>query len=227
MAAERRAAVAAPVVDCRILLYRMVVRRMLQAGAATMGNPGLIRRLLLIGLILAASPAFGQDGLPADFYGDWQGEELESSQAVDDGEVTAADLSVRIEPDGDGFRMRWVLLARERSGGPLKRQPIEARFALTGRPGVFASAPEQRSMLLRLFGDSPTSNPLEGEPLLWARFDGEVLSVYRLAITSDGGVDLYQHRRSLMDGGMAARYVHRTDAEPPMILEGRLRRAGD
>ena len=191
-----------------------------------MGNPGLIRRLVLIGLILVAGPAFGQDGLPADFYGDWRGEKLERSEGVQGREVTAADLDVRIEPDGDGFVMHWTALSPQKSGGPLQRQPIDARFAPTGQPGVLAFVPEQSSMLLRLFGDPSTSNPLEGEPLLWARFDGEALSVYRLEIGPDGGFDLYQQVRRLMDGGMAAHDVHRTQQEPPMILEGQLRRAG-
>jgi hypothetical protein len=185
----------------------------------------VIRPLVLIGAILAASPALGQGGLPASFHGDWQGEEL----TVDDGstelEVTAEDLNVRIESDDSGFRMRWTALSRKGAGDPLARSEVEARFEPTDRPGVFAFDPEQSSMLLSLFGDPATSNPLEGEPLLWARLDGETVSVYGLAINPDGSFDLYQHVRALSAEGMTVRHTHRTEREL-LILEGRLVRAG-
>ena len=185
----------------------------------------MLRPLVLIGAILAASPAFGQGGLPESFHGDWQGKELTVDDGSADLEATAEDLSVRIAPDGSGFRMHWTALSRDGSGGPLARHPVEARFAPADRPGVFVFDSEQSSLLLRLFGDPATSNPLEGEPLLWARLDGETLSVYGLAINPDGSFDLYQHVRTLTSEGMTARHTHRTEREA-VILEGRLVRAG-
>jgi hypothetical protein len=190
-----------------------------------MGDPGVIRPLVLIGAILAASPALGQGGLPASFHGDWQGEELTVEDGSPDLKVTAEDLNVRIEANDSGFRMRWTALSRKEPGDPLARRAVEARFEPTDRPGVFAFDPEQSSMLLSLFGDPATSNPLEGEPLLWARLDGETLSVYGLAINPDGGFDLYQHVRALTGEGMTVRHTHRTEREA-VILKGRLVRAG-
>jgi hypothetical protein len=195
-------------------------------GASKKGNPGVIRLLVLVGLILGASPAFGQDGLPAEFYGDWQGKEVTASEGSDAVEVTAEDLSVRIEADETGFRMHWTALEREKVGGPLVRRPIEARFVPTDRPGVFAFEPEDSSMLLSLFGDPATNNPLEGEPLLWARFDGKALSIYGLVINPEGGFDLYQHVRRLTGDGMTVRQIHRTE-DKAVILDGRLVRVGD
>jgi hypothetical protein len=186
---------------------------------------GVIRPLVLIGVILAAGPAFGQDSLPSSFYGDWQGEELTVEDGSNGLEVTAEDLGVRIESDGSGFRMHWRALSRERAGGALTRREVEARFEPAGRPGVFAFDPGQSSLLLRLFGNPSTNNPLEGEPLLWARLDGETLSVYGLAINAEGGFDLYQHVRTLTGEGMTARHIHRTEREA-VTLDGRLVRAG-
>ena len=185
----------------------------------------MLRPLLLIGVILAAGPAFGQDALPAPFYGTWQGETLTSQEGSKEIDVTAEDLGVRIEPDGDGFRMHWTALSREKHGGPLTRQPVDARFEPSGRPGVFAFDPEQSSMLLQLFGSPSTNNPLEGEPLLWARLADDSLSVYGLAINPDGSFDLYQHVRTLTDDSMSARHIHRTESQV-VTLEGRLARAG-
>jgi len=185
----------------------------------------VVRLLVLVGLLLGAGPAFAQGGLPADFHGEWRGEELIASEGSDGLKVTADDLSVRIGPDGDGFWMHWTALSRDKVGGPLVRHPIEARFAPTGRPGVFAFVPEESSMLLRLFGDPATNNPLEGEPLLWARFDGKALSVYGLEINAEGGFDLYQQVRRLTGDGMTVRHIHRTE-DKAVILDGRLLRAG-
>lgn len=181
-----------------------------------------MRPLLLIVLLLAASPAFGQGALPDAFYGNWRGE-VTHSEGGDGFEATDDDLSVRIEADDDGFRMRWTRLAQEGDGG-VARQSIEARFRPTERPGVFAFDPERSSLLLRLFGAPATNNPLEGEPLLWARLEGETLSVYGLAIDANGGFELYQHVRSLTDDGMSARHTYRTEQEM-MLVEGQLRRA--
>jgi hypothetical protein len=185
----------------------------------------VIRPLVLIGMILAASPAWGQEALPESFHGDWQGKELAVKEGSPDLDATAKDLSVRIEPDDGGFRMSWTALSRKGSDGTLSRDPLEARFEPTDRPGVFAFDSEQSSLLLGLFGDPSTSNPLEGEPLLWARLEGKTLSVYGLTINADGGFDLYQHVRTLTDEGMAARYTHRTEHEA-IILEGVLVRSG-
>lgn len=189
------------------------------------GKRGVIRPLVLISVILAGSPAFGQGGLPASFHGDWQGEKLTIEEGGNGLGVAAEDLGVRIEPDGSGFRMHWTALSHEGAGGPLTRREVEARFVPAGRPGVFAFDPERSSILLRLFGNPSTNNPLEGEPLLWARFDGESLSVYGLEINAEGGFDLYQHVRTLTGEGMTARHTHRTEDEA-VILEGLLVRAG-
>jgi hypothetical protein len=185
----------------------------------------VIRPLVLIGVILAASPAFGQRALPESFHGNWQGEGLTVEEGSADPEVMAEDLSVRIEPDAGGFRMQWTTLSREGPGSPLHRKEVEARFEPANRPGLFVFDSEQSSLLLRLFGDPSTSNPLEGEPLLWARLDGEALSVYGLTVNADGGFDLYQQVQTLTDEGMTARYTHRTEHEA-IILEGRLVRSG-
>jgi hypothetical protein len=185
----------------------------------------VIRPLVLIGVILAASPASGQDALPEAFHGDWQGEELSVEEGSAGLDVTAKDLSVQIEPDDGGFRMSWSALSREGSGDPLVRHEVEARFEPSDRSGVFVVDPEQSSMLLSLFGDPATNNPLEGEPLLWARLDRETLSVYGLAIHEDGSFDLYQHVRTLTGEGMMARHTHRTERDA-VILEGRLVQAG-
>ena len=181
--------------------------------------------LVLIGLLLGASPALAQGPLPDAFYGDWRGMELTTREGGGDVEVIPDDLNFRIQPDGNGFLMQWTGLTFDGDQGRLTRQHIEARFEPSDRPGVFTFKPEQSSLLLGLFGDPATHNPLEGEPLLWARYDDGTLSVYGIAIDDDGGFDLYQHVRSVTGNNMTVRQVHRTELEL-MILEGRLQQDG-
>jgi hypothetical protein len=188
---------------------------------------GVLWPLLLIGLILCPGPVGAQNAPPEAFYGDWKGVALTSTEGTGKLELTAEDLNVRIEPADDGFRIYWTSLGHGDSDDQLIRKKAEARFAPTDRPGVFAFDPEDGSMLMGLFSDPSTSNPLEGEPLLWARIADQTLAVYGLMINGDGGFDLYHHVRTLTDDGMAAHQTHRSEREPMVIIEGQLKRAGD
>ena len=194
-------------------------------GGPKRGIRGVIWSLVLMGLLLSAGPTFAQDALPEGFFGNWQGATLTASGGSEALAFSPDDLNVQIEPDGEGFEMHWMSLTRGDSG-QLVRQPVEARFTATDRPGVFAFNPKNSSLLLGLFGDPATNNPLQGEPLLWARVEDETLSVYGLVIGSDGSFDLYQHVRTLTDDGMAAVHSHRTEHEPAVVIEGRLERDG-
>jgi hypothetical protein len=182
--------------------------------------------LVLMGLLLGAGPAFAQDALPEGFFGNWQGVTLSASEGSENLTFSPDDLDVQIEPDGEGFKMHWTTLTHGGSAGELVREPVEARFAPADHPGVFAFNPEKSSLLLSLFGDPSTNNPLEGEPLLWARVEDETLSVYGLVIGSDGSFDLYQHVRTLTADGMFAVHTHRTELEPAVVIEGDLERDG-
>lgn len=186
---------------------------------------GLMRLLLLVGLLLGARPALAQDALPEGFYGSWHGVAV-TTDGASGLDLNAEDLNVQIERDGDGFRMRWTALSHDRPHEQLVRQPVEARFAPTDRPGVFGFEPQGSSILMGLFGDPSSSNPLEGEPLLWARVEGDRLVVYGLKISSNGGFDLDHHVRTLTDDRIAVRQSHRMEHGPVVVVEGLLERAG-
>lgn len=186
----------------------------------------MLRPLLLVGLLLCPGSVLAQNALSDAFYGEWKGVALTSTDGTGKLELTVDDLNVRIEPDDDGFRMYWTSLGHGGSDDRLVRKKVEARFAPTGRPGVFAFDPAEGSMLLGLFRDPATSNPLKGEPLLWARVADQTLAVYGLVINADGGFDLYHHVRTLTEDGMAAQLTHRMEHEPVVTIEGQLKRAG-
>ena len=69
-------------------------------------------------------------------------------------------------------------------------------------------------MLLGLFGDPATNNPLEGEPLLWARVGWPDPVRLWPMINADGGFDCTSTCGPLTGDGMTARQTHRTEREP-------------
>jgi hypothetical protein len=172
---------------------------------------------VIIGLLIGAGAASADQPTIADFYGEWRGVDARGQ-----GDVEPGDLSVTIRPDGDGFRMGWTALEIGSGGGVSGRQEVGVSFAPTGKPGVFAYREEPGSMLERLFASPATSNPLEGETLLWARLAGPTLTVYSLALEDDGGFRLDRHERTLQEGSMSYVGSRRTGQGPSVIAEGRL-----
>jgi hypothetical protein len=181
--------------------------------------------VVVIALALASGSGAAADVTIQDFSGGWQGVELRTSGDDKGLKFTPEDLDVEISSDGDGFHMSWTGLARQ-DGGKLTRQKTEASFTPTDRPGVYAFDPGGASLLSRLFADPATGNPLEGETLLWARLVGPTLTVYSLAIDSDGGFDLDRYARTLTDEGMTVGYTRRIENDLILTIEGRLEAAG-
>jgi hypothetical protein len=162
-----------------------------------------------------------------DFVGDWRGVEV----SIDDDagqslQLTATDLDMAIAGQDGGFRIRFFGLAREPDGALVLR-PLDAIFAPTATPGVFAYEPAAGSLLSRLFADPALGNPLEGDTLLWARVQDDALHVYSLAIDDRGGLALEHATGQLTQDGMTTRYVLRLENEQIVMVEGRLERAGD
>lgn len=178
--------------------------------------------LIVAGWLMASwSPARAAEATLQDFYGAWRCVDFEVVENGAPLELTADDLDVTIRPDGDGFRVRWTALTGHADGEP-DRQTIDALFAPTDRPGVYAYEREPGSLLGRLFASPSTGNPLEGETLLWARLEGPALIVYSLKLTERGGFDLDRYERRLGDDGMTLAYVRRTEAGEALVIDARL-----
>jgi hypothetical protein len=194
-------------------------------AAEAVGEVGMRGRrvLLAAGLALVSTAVAADAASIQDFAGAWQGVELHASDSRI--EATPDDLDLKLSPEDDGFRLEWTTFART-SDGHLQRRQVDARFAPTDRPGVFAFRPDHGSFFSRLFADPATANPLKGETLLWARLDGATLTVYSLAIDNRGGFDLNRYARTLTDGGMTVRYTHRIENDVILSVEGRVEKAG-
>jgi hypothetical protein len=171
---------------------------------------------VVVSLLFGAGAGAADEVALADFHGEWRGIEAKGVRGVE-----ADDLSVTIRPDGAGFRMDWTALEIG-TDGVAGRDEIEASFDPTGQPGVFAYREAPGSMLERLFASPASSNPLEGETLLWARLVGPTLTVYSLAIDRDGGFRLDRHEHTLENDSMSYVGRRRTGEGPIATVEGRL-----
>ena len=179
----------------------IVAIRALQAGYA----------ILALGLIASCARA----AEPWErFIGEYQG------QAVTDtgGVVTDRDLEVVIGALDPGFSVSWTSVTR-RADGRVKRKQYSIDFRPSRRKGVYESA-----MRKDLFGNRTPLDPMRGDPYVWARINGDTLSVFSLLITDDGGYDMQVYHRTLVEGGIALRYSRFAEGEQLRTVEGLLRR---
>ncbi len=168
--------------------------------------------LLAIGLALGAPAAAAEPVAP--FLGSYHGQSI----ADPDHELSARDLDVIIAERAAGFSVTWTTAVRDESG---KRKPktYVIAFEPTGRPGIFAS-----QMRTSMFGDRVPNDPLRGEPYVWARLKERTLSVYALLITADGGYEMQVYHRTLIEGGLALRFLRLREGEAVRTITAQLRK---
>lgn len=183
------------------------------------------RHALATIVVLTAPCTARADAQIEDFLGEWRGVEVNVDSAEQAPKLTPADLDMTITEENGGFRIRAFALGREPDDSVVARQ-MDATFAPTETPGVFAFDPGTRSLLSSLFADPAVGNPLEGDTLLWARLEAGTLHVYSLAIDPGGGYALKRSTGQLTEDGMVTRYELRLENDRVVTVEGRLERAG-
>lgn len=181
-------------------------------------------RAAVLGVLLSMLPVFvPAHAAPIDpFAGDWRGVAIET-KAHDD--LGPADLDLRIVPDQNGFSLRWTAFEGILGDGDLDRERFNARFAPSGRPGVYAYDDRQQSLLSRMFASPATGNPLEGETLLWGRIEEQALVAYALHLKDDGDFELHRVEVTRVGEELALERSIRTGHQRITILAGRLARA--
>ena len=185
------------------------------------------RRALAATALLVGPCAASADQLAIqDFVGEWRGTDVKIDAPAPAPKLAPSDLDMTITEANGGFQIRALALGREPDGS-LATRPLEAAFAPTEVPGVFAFDPGTGSLLSSLFADPTVGNPLQGDTLLWARLQDDTLHVYSLAIDPTGGFALEHSTGRLTDDGMEARYELRSQNDWVARVEGRLERAGD
>ncbi len=174
-------------------------------------------RLLLLGSILTVGltpiDAFAAEAFER-FFGRFEGKTL---NALRD-EVSPRDITVTIEPGEEDheFFLEWTLVS-VKSSGKLKRTQYRIRFAKTRREGLYKS-----KMRKDMFGNEQPLNPMKGEPYVWARIEGDTLTVHTLLITNEGGYEMQTYRRALTPEGMSLKFTRVRDDVVMRTVHGTL-----
>ena len=140
----------------------------------------------------------------ARFAGSYHG----SAEVVSsDGSASPRDMSVEIVKADDGFNVNWTSVTH-RSDGRITEKSYSIDFVNTDRPNVYAAAQKKN-----VFGHSVQLDPMQGEPFVWARITGDTMTVYSLFVGDDGGYELQQFDRTLVENGLYLDFMRVRDGE--------------
>ncbi len=114
---------------------------------------------------------------------------------------------------GGGFTVRWT---------PPGHDPVTVAFEPAGRPGVFAGKVDGS---WSMFGDG-TPNPLEGEPLYWARTTDDAIYLYRLEIYDRGDFELDRYAAQRDGDALSVTLMRRTAVGMQDPIQQRLTKVG-
>lgn len=166
-----------------------------------------IRQVLFSLFILCPVAAFAAD--IEQFEGTYEGE----AQFVFEGETKKRDMSTTITATKKGFELSWTSVTYK-GDGRTKAKTYTVEFIPSNRDNIYKSA-----MKTNVFGKATPLDPLQGEPFVWARFEGDTLSLYSLFINARGEYELQEFHRTLVEGGLdlVFRLVHNGTSEKEII----------
>ncbi|GGX45813.1 hypothetical protein GCM10007385_11630 [Tateyamaria omphalii] len=170
--------------------------------------PGGSMRPFIVAIVVLGTAMFAMVGpVRADitpFVGQYSGS-AEVMQA--NGTKIPRDMSVEINETKQGFTVKWSSVTH-RASGKLSEKSYSIDFVPSGRGDVYAAAQRKN-----VFGHEVQLDPMKGEPYVWARIDGETLTVYSLFVDTDGGYSLQRYDRTLTEGGLNLNFQNIQDGE--------------
>lgn len=160
--------------------------------------------------------AVADERRPADFFGEYIG-------AADGDSGKERDLNVTIRPErGERhFYVEWTTVIHK-PDGRTKRRSYKVSFRPTSRHNIYASA-----MRTTVFGGKSSLNPLAGEPLFWARIQGDTLTVNAFMIDDEGKYVVQVYKRTLTPTGLRLEFERNHDGDPRVTLAADLVRVAD
>lgn len=164
----------------------------------------VLPRVILCLLLLAVANPAGANSI-ADFVGDYKG----SAELVRaDGSAEPRDMSVSISKTKAGFNVSWKTVIFKHDGR-VKEQSYSVDFVPTDRAGIYSAA-----MRRNVFGHEVQLDPMKGEPFVWGRISGETMTIYSLFIDEEGGYEMQQFDRTLVDDGLQLNFSRIRDGHP-------------
>ena len=155
----------------------------------------LITGLLLVASVMIADSAQSQQNksIP-DFFGVYVG------RAKTAGSDEVRDLDVIIEPNKRGFSISWSAVIRpgeKRAVPGVKRRAFEQAFQNSREHSIFEPIAAGT-----VFSGRKKQDFVGGDPVIWARIQKDMLSVYSLVVQEDGTYQLQVYDRILTPLGM-------------------------
>jgi hypothetical protein len=150
----------------------------------------ILRRVFVLMLILL--PSFGFAAEINRFVGTYIG----TSETISDGETQKRDMNVVIDETKSGFQLTWTSVSYK-TDGRTKDKTYTVEFVPSNRDHIYQSA-----MKMSLFGKAIPLDPLDGDPFVWARFEGDTFSVFSLIIDENGEYEVQEYHRTLVDGDL-------------------------
>lgn len=126
------------------------------------------------------------------FDGTYKGD----AEFVFEGETERRDMSTTIAATKTGFMLSWTSVSYK-DDGRTKAKTYTVEFMRSSRDNIFKSA-----MTKDLFGNDTPLDPLQGEPFVWARFEGDTLSVFSFFINVVGEYEIQEFHRTLVGAGL-------------------------
>ncbi|MEM7194158.1 MAG: hypothetical protein AAF402_04355 [Pseudomonadota bacterium] len=149
------------------------------------------------------------------FIGHYEG----SAEVEVAGQSQKRDLSVDIlDGDDGGYTVKWKSTIYK-SSGKVKEKEYKINFVSTKRKGIYSSA-----MGTNVFGNPVALDPMKGDPYVWARIQGNVMTVYSLLIDEQGGYEMQEYHRTLVEGGLELDYRRVRNGEPLRSVKTFLKR---
>ena len=171
---------------------------------------------LAIAALALAAPAV------ADTIDPFVGTYVGTAQVLgSDGEVTEErDMDITIAAErGGGFSITWINVTRvdgRRDVPGVRRRVDEVMMEPGDRNGVFLEK-TQRS----LFERRQDVDVISGDPMRWARIDGDSLGLFSLVVKADGGYELQSYERILTEDGLAIEFSRVINGEVTRRIVGR------
>jgi len=172
-----------------------------------------IALLLLIATGTASPAAWAADAIDP-FVGTFKGK----AEIEIDGGLMKRDVAVTIEKSSRGFSVDWTTTI-PKADGKRKTKQFKIQFSPAKRKKLYAAG-----MRRNLFGKLVPLNPLKGDPYMWAAIRKDVLFVYGMHVTDDGGYEFQVYERKIVPGGMTVTFKRFRDGKQLKDITANLKR---
>lgn len=135
-----------------------------------------------------------------------------------EGQTQRRDISATIRSTKTGFTLAWTSVTYK-DDGRSKAKTYRISFVPSGRENIYTSA-----MKTNVFGKEVPLDPLKGEPFVWAKLEGDTLSVFSLYIDETGDYEIQEFHRTLVEGGLDLQFRLFKNGAPQKEIHTLLRR---